>query len=177
MVLNPLAYIKRILTPGFVVTLYYFYKYGAKISPKSEVEISDHLTMGRGCLVGSFTKIKPSDGPLRLGNRCGIATNCFVASGERGIEIGDNFVCGPNVVISASNYSYGQVGVDIRTLGTTSKGVRIGDNVWIGAGSIILDGTTLGDNCIVVAGSLVNRRFPDNVIIQGNPAKIIMKRA
>ncbi len=55
-------------------------------------------------------------------------------------------------------------------------GVRIGKNVWIGAGSIILDGTVIGDNCVVVAGSLVNRRYPDNVIIQGNPAKIIMKR-
>jgi acetyltransferase-like isoleucine patch superfamily enzyme len=177
MVLKPLQYIKRILTPGFVVTLYYSYKYRAKISPRSEVEISGNLKMGRGCVVGSFTKIKASDGPLHMGDRCGIATNCFIASGEKGIEIGDSFVCGPNVVMSASNYSYGEVGVDIRTLGTTSKGVRIGNNVWIGAGSIILDGTTLGDNCIVVAGSLVNRRFPDNVIIQGNPAKIMMKRA
>ena len=168
---------KRILTPGFVVTLYYYYKYRAKISPKSEVEISSHLRMGRGGVIGSFTKIKASDGPLEIGNLCGIATNCFVASGANGIKIGDNFVCGPNVVITASNYSYGQVGVDIRTLETTSKGVRIGDNVWIGAGSVILDGTTLGDNCIVVAGSLVNRRFPDNSIIQGNPAKTILKRA
>jgi acetyltransferase-like isoleucine patch superfamily enzyme len=177
MVLKPLQYIKRILTPGFVVSLYYSFKYGAKISPKSEVEISSNLKMGRGCVVGSFTKIKASDGPLEMGNRCGIATNCFVASGANGIKIGDNFVCGPNVVMSASNYAYGEVGVDIRTLGTTSKGVRIGNNVWIGAGSVLLDGTTLGDNCIVVAGSLVNRRFPDNAIIQGNPAKIIMKRA
>lgn len=177
MVLKPLQYIKRILTPGWVVTLYYSYKYRAKISPKSEVEISDNLKMGRGCIVGSFTKIKASDGPLVMGERCGIATHCFIASGANGIHIGNNFVCGPAVLISASNYSYGEIGVDIRSLGTTSKGIRVGDNVWIGGGSVILDGTVLGDNCIVVAGSLVNRRFPDNVIIQGNPAKIIMKRA
>lgn len=176
MALNTRQYLKRFLTPGFVVTLYYYFKYGAKISPKSEVEIHDNLKLGRGCVVGSFTKVKAADGPFSLGDRCGIATNCFLATGEKGIEIGDNFVCAPNVVLSASNYVYEEVGVHIEDQGTTSKGIRIGNNVWIGAGSVVLDGTVLGDNCIVVAGSLVNRRFPDNAIIQGNPAKILMKR-
>lgn len=167
---------KRLLTPGFIVSIIYFLRYRAKISPKAEVEISDNLRMGPGCVIGSFTKVKASDGPLKLGARCGVATNCFIASGEKGIEVGDNFVCGPNTVITASNYIYDQLGVHVEDQGTTSKGVRIGKNVWIGAGSVILDGTVLGDNCIVVANSLVNRRYPDNAIIQGNPAKILMKR-
>jgi acetyltransferase-like isoleucine patch superfamily enzyme len=58
----------------------------------------------------------------------------------------------------------------------TSLGVRIGSNVWIGANSTILDGAEIGDNSIVVANSLVNRRFPANVIIQGNPAKVVLQR-
>lgn len=177
MVLHPTQYIKRVLTPGWVVSLIYFFRFGAKMSPKAEIELSDNLKIGQRCVVGSFSKIKASDGPLVLGNRCGIATGCFMASGEAGLQIGDNFVCGPNVVMSASNYAYAEVGVDVRDQGTTSRGVRIGNNVWIGAGSIILDGTVLGDNCVVVAGSLVNRRFPNNAVIQGNPAKIIMKRS
>jgi acetyltransferase-like isoleucine patch superfamily enzyme len=60
--------------------------------------------------------------------------------------------------------------------GVTSLGIRIGRNVWVGANSTILDGSVLGDNSIVVANSLVNRRFPPNVIIQGNPAKVILRR-
>ncbi len=176
MKLRARQYVTRILTPGWMVTLIYFFKYRAKMSPKAEVEVSDNLSMGKGCVVGSFSKIKASEGPLNLGRRCGIGTGCFIASGKSGIEIGDNFVCGPNTVISASNYVYSEIGVDIRDQGTTSRGIRIGKNVWIGAGTIVLDGTVLGDNCIVVAGSLVNRRFADNVIIQGNPAKILMKR-
>ncbi|MEM7503186.1 MAG: acyltransferase [Pseudomonadota bacterium] len=176
MALNPGKLAKRVLTPGFVVSLVYYLRYGAKISPKSEVELSDNFTMGPGCVIGSFSKVKAADGPLTMGARCGIATNCFVASGENGIEIGDNFVCGPNSVITASNYIYDEIGVHIEDQGTTSKGVRIGNNVWIGGGSVILDGTVLGDNCIVVANSLVNRRYPENSIIQGNPAKILMKR-
>jgi acetyltransferase-like isoleucine patch superfamily enzyme len=60
--------------------------------------------------------------------------------------------------------------------GRNSKGVKIGRNVWIGANSVVLDGTQLGDNCIVVANSLLNRRYPAGAVLQGNPAKILMKR-
>jgi len=58
----------------------------------------------------------------------------------------------------------------------TSKGIKIGNNVWIGAGCTITDGSVIGDNTIVVANSLVNRRYKDDVIIQGNPGKIILNR-
>jgi acetyltransferase-like isoleucine patch superfamily enzyme len=165
------------LTPGWVVSLVYLRRFGAKISPRAEVDLSDNIKMGKGCVVGSFTKVKASDGPVTMGDRCGIATNCFIAGGPKGIEIGDNFVCGPNVVMTASNYVYAEVGVHLEDQGISSKGVRIGNNVWIGAGCVILDGSVLGDNCIVVAGSLVNRRYPANSIIQGNPAKILTRRA
>ena len=49
----------------------------------------------------------------------------------------------------------------------------IGDDCFIGMNSIILKGTTLGNNVIVGAGSVVHGKFPDNVIIAGNPAKIV----
>ena len=173
MELKPLHYIKRVLTPGWVVTLYCYKKYQAKISPKSEVEISSNLKMGPGCVVGSYTKIKASDGPLEMGDHCGIATNCFIASGANGIKIGDSFVCGPNVVMSASNYAYGEVGVDIRSQGTTSKGVRIGNNVWVGDSALICKGVTIGDNSIVGAWSVVTKDVPANVVVAGNPARII----
>lgn len=51
---------------------------------------------------------------------------------------------------------------------------RIGDNVFIGVNSIILMGTTIGNNCVVGAGSIVSGTFPDDVVIAGNPARIIM---
>ena len=60
--------------------------------------------------------------------------------------------------------------------GSTSKGIRIGDNVWVGAGTTILDGSVVGSNTVIVANSLVNRRYPPDVILQGAPAKIIMRR-
>lgn len=168
--------LKRFLVPSVVTTAVYYARFGAKVSPRAEVELSANFTMGKGCVIGSFTKVKVSDGPLKMGERGGIATGCFVAAGERGIIIGDNFVCGPNVSIISTSYVYDAIGVHLEDQGAVSKGVRIGDNVWIGAGSVILDGSVIDDNSIVVAASLVNRRFPPNSIIQGNPAKVLMRR-
>jgi acetyltransferase-like isoleucine patch superfamily enzyme len=169
--------IRRFLVPQVVTCAYYFFRYRARISPRAEVELSPNLTMGRDCTISSFSKFKASDGPLTLGQRCGFATGCFISTGQKGIIIGDNLVCGPNVVITASNYIHDRLGVHLEDQGHTSKGVRIGNNVWIGANAVILDGSVLGDNTIVVANSLVNRRYPANTIIQGSPAKIILKRA
>ena len=55
-------------------------------------------------------------------------------------------------------------------------GVKIGNDCWIGAKATILDGTVIGDHCIVAAGAVVKGVFPDNVIIGGIPAKIIGER-
>lgn len=168
--------IKRFLIPAIFVNFYYFVKYSAKISPRAEVELSNNLKFGPGCTVSSFTKIKANQGPVVMGARCGFATGCFISSGEKGIKIGDDFMCGPNAVITASNYLYDRVDVPLEQQGHVSKGVRIGNNVWLGAGSVVLDGTVIGDNTIVVANSMLNRRYPANSILQGNPAKVILRR-
>jgi acetyltransferase-like isoleucine patch superfamily enzyme len=168
--------LRRFLVPKFVVSLVAFVRWRARISTLAEVELSSNLRLGPRTTVSSFTKIKTSEGVLRTGRDCGFANGCFIAAGAGGIELGDDVLCGPNVVIIAINYRYAEVRVPFAQQGTSSTGVRIGSNVWIGANVTILDGSVIGDNTIVVANSLVNRRFPPNVIVQGNPAKIIMRR-
>jgi acetyltransferase-like isoleucine patch superfamily enzyme len=132
--------------------------------------------LGKNCVVSSFAKIKASEGTLRLGDRGGIANGCFISAGEGGIQIGRNFICGPNVNIIGQNYAHGEKDMHLEDIGVVSRGISIGDNVWIGAGSTITDGAVIGNNTIVVANSLVNRRYPDDVILQGNPAKVIFRR-
>lgn len=52
------------------------------------------------------------------------------------------------------------------------KEIRIGDNVWIGAGVIVLPGCRIGDNCVIAAGSVVCADIPDNCMAAGVPAKV-----
>ncbi len=158
------------------MSLVAFLRWRARISTRAEVELSSKLRLGARTTVSSFTKIKTAEGFVHTGRDCGFANGCFIAAGAGGIELGDDVLVGPNVVIIAINYRYAEVRVPFAQQGTTSAGVRIGNNVWIGANTTILDGSVIGDNTIIVANSLVNRRFPPNVIIQGNPAKIIMRR-
>jgi acetyltransferase-like isoleucine patch superfamily enzyme len=166
----------RTFAPGFVATLYYYVRYSATVSPRAEIDITRNIRFGRGCIVASFAKIKASEGPLRLGNRGGIGSGCFISAGEGAIVIGDNFICGPNVSIVGQNYVHDKKGIHLEDQGVISKGITIGDNVWIGASSTITDGSHLGHNTVVVANSLVNGRFPDDVILCGCPARVIFRR-
>lgn len=168
--------VRRFAIPSPVVSLLGLLRFGARISWRAEVELTSNLQLGRRTTISSFSKVKTAGGVFRTGSDCGLGNGCFVAPGSAGIELGDHVLCGPNVVIIGCNYRYAALDVPFEQQGLTSIGVRIGRNVWIGANSTILDGSVIGDNTIVVANSLVNRRFPPNVIVQGNPARVVMRR-
>lgn len=167
---------RRFLIPGMFVTLYLQLKHKAKVSPKAEVELSPNLRLGRGITIGSFTKVKSDKGLLEIGARSSFANGCFIGSGPKGLRIGENFVCGPNVAIVPSNYVFDKKDVALADQGHTSKGITIGDNVWVGAGAVILDGAVLGNNTIVTAGSVVEGKFDGDCVLRGNPAEIIARR-
>lgn len=89
------------------------------------------------------------------------------------VSIGDYCKITAGVTILAHDYSRS---VSSRVYGQYMGGmlpVSIGDNVFIGENAMILMGTTIGNNCIVGANSLVKGVFPDNVVIAGNPAKVV----
>ncbi|EGP4801921.1 chorismate mutase [Enterococcus faecium] len=87
------------------------------------------------------------------------------------IEIGDNCMFAPNVQLYTATHPLHPVK---RNSGLEyAKPIKIGDNVWLGGGVIITPGVTLGNNVVVGAGSVVTKSFPDNVVIAGNPARII----
>lgn len=120
----------------------------------------DHLRR-EGVIIGEHTEIYSP-------NRTSIDTNKFSL-----ITIGDYCKITSGVTILAHDYSRS---VPRRVYGQFVGGslpVRIGDNVFIGVHATILMGTTIGNNCIVGAGSVVSGTFPDNVVIAGNPAKVV----
>jgi acetyltransferase-like isoleucine patch superfamily enzyme len=169
--------LRRFLLPGFVVTVHGYLKYRCLISHRAEVEITRHLAVGEKAVVASFTKIKSADGPLRIGRHVEISNGCVISSHTGGVEIGDDCLIGPNVSIVGNNYRYDQLDVPIRLQEKVSpKGIRIGSNVWIGAGCVILDGAAIGSGTILAPNSVVAGKIPENSIAQGNPAKVIFTR-
>lgn len=170
------SYMQRFFVPRFAVSLYYFFRYRCRVSTRAEVELSPFLQIGRRSEISSFTKIKASYGPLRIGKNCFIGAGCFISSHQGGVLIGDDCLISPNVTIIANNYNYQRMDVPFREQGCSSKGVRIGDNVWIGCGASILDGAQIGSGVIVTPNSVVSGKIPDHAIAQGNPAKVIFMR-
>ena len=90
------------------------------------------------------------------------------------IEIGDDVQITEGVTILTHGYDWSVLkGVYGEVLGS-SGGVKIGNNVFIGMKSTILKGVHIGSNVIIGANSLVNKDIPDNCVVAGNPAKVIM---
>ncbi|PLS33132.1 acetyltransferase [Carnobacterium maltaromaticum] len=87
------------------------------------------------------------------------------------ITIGDNVMFAPGVQLYTATHPIDPVE---RNSGLEyAKPITIGNNVWIGGSAIVVPGVTLGDNVVVAAGAVVTKSFPDNVVIGGNPARVI----
>ena len=87
------------------------------------------------------------------------------------VKIGDDALFGPNVSILTATHL---VDPALRPKNADyTKAVTIGNNVWVGAGSIINPGVTIGDNSVIGSGSVVTKNIPANVVAVGNPCKII----
>lgn len=108
-----------------------------------------------------------------IGNNVGMS-GATIYSREK-IVIGNNTFIGANVKILDNDFH--PLDIDDRNNDNKnkikSKEINIGENCFIGVNSIILKGTTIGNGSIVGAGSVVTGKFPENVILAGNPAKII----
>ena len=114
-----------------------------------------------------------------LGNNCEINMNCVFLDCNK-ITIGDNALIAPGVHIytvfhpvSARERLNKSVNADFPFAISKTAPVTIGNNVWIGGGSIILPGVTIGNNVTIGAGSVVTKSIPDNVLALGNPCKVI----
>ena len=87
------------------------------------------------------------------------------------IYVGDCTMFGPNVVVATAGHP---ILPELREQQYQyNMPVRIGRNCWIGAGAIILPGITIGDNVVVGAGSVVTRDLPDSVVAAGNPCRVL----
>ena len=107
---------------------------------------------------------------IRLGARAFInANSVFLDCAE--IVIGDDFQCGPAVQLLTPEHP---LDATERKSGLEhARPIRIGDDVWLGGGSIVLAGVSIGDRAVVGAGAVVTKDVPADVVVAGNPARVI----
>ncbi|MGB2336435.1 MAG: acyltransferase [Alcanivorax sp.] len=130
------------------------------------------IIVGDGCQIAADCVIH---GPVRLGQRVSLNHHVSLEGGAAGIDIGDDTRIAAYCTLFAFNH-----GMDadrrVREQPVTSRGIRIGCDVWIGARAGIVDGVTLGDHAVVGMGAVVTRDVPPWTIVAGNPARPIGRR-
>ena len=108
---------------------------------------------------------------IHLGARAFFNANCvFLDCAE--IRIGDNFQAGPGVQLLTPEHPLDAVA---RRGTETARPIVIGDDVWIGGGAIVLAGVTIGHRSVIGAGSVVTKDVPPDVVVVGNPARIVRR--
>ena len=98
-----------------------------------------------------------------------------VLRGQGGITIGDRVYTSPLVQLLAVNHVFEDPGRPFVDQGITATGIRIENDVWIGAGAIVTDGVRIGAGAVIAAGSLVNKDVPPHTVVAGVPAAVVRK--
>lgn len=110
--------------------------------------------------------LKSSGGEIRLGANCFLNNGVSITS-YSAVEIGANALLGDNVRIYDHDHIFGP-NVIATNEGLVSAPVKIGENVWIGSGSTVLRGVTIGDNCVIAAGTIVRGNIPPNSLVRSS---------
>lgn len=137
-----------------------------------QIILGDNVKIGAYSLLTCTSHMSKLGLGLRMGNNSAIGDFAhFGASG--GIEIGNDVIMGSYISFHSENHNFEDSARLIREQGTSSKGIVIGNNVWVGAKVTFLDGCSVGDNSVVAAGAVVTQTFPSNSVVGGVPAKVI----
>ena len=127
------------------------------------VFIRSDTVIGQGCTIGSYVDI---EGEVRIGNHVSLQSACYIT---RGVVIEDDVFCGPRVTtMNDKRICHRRPGLTFdRQAPRIKRGARVG------GGSVLLPGVTIGENAFVGAGSVVTRDVPDFAIVAGNPARVV----
>lgn len=133
------------------------------------------ISLGPGTVVHRGAMLLPYGGFIRLGKRCRV-NPYSVLYGHGGLTIGDYVRIAAHCVIVPSNHGIALDGGLIADQPLTKRGVRIGNDVWLGAGVRVLDGAVIGDGCVVAAGAVVRGALERYGIYAGVPARLVRMR-
>lgn len=154
----------------------------AYVSPDARIHGS---TRGTRIVIGAHTQVYDfvviravgGLGDIVIGEHCYINPHCVLYSGS-GIRFGNYVLVGPGCSIVPANHAIERTDIVMRKQGfmPSKGGVVIEDDVWLGAGCVVLDGTHIESGVVVAAGSVVSGRLTGRAIWGGNPCRLIRER-
>jgi acetyltransferase-like isoleucine patch superfamily enzyme len=166
--------LRRYGVPSVVVSAYHFSRSRALISWSARVQFSKTITFGSRCVVKPFAVIQSSGGTVSFGSECAISSFDHFSTGEGDIVVGDYVRFAPScTIVGGTKEVSDRSKLIVDQPEVHPNGIIIGDDVLVGAGSVILPATKIGRGAVIGAGSVVNGDIPDYAIVAGAPAKII----
>ncbi len=128
-----------------------------------------HVTLSAGMVPGQQCVTDPV---VRIGDRCLFGRGSGIV-GHLSIEIGDDVWTGHHVYLTDQNHAYEDLQRPISQQVMPERPVRVGDGSWLGHGTVVLPGATIGRHVVIGANSVVRGDIPDFVVAAGNPAVVV----
>jgi acetyltransferase-like isoleucine patch superfamily enzyme len=153
-----------------------------RMAPRCELHILSapprrgRIRIGERCDLSTGVTLHPYGGKIKLGDRVFVGP-FVVIYGHGGVEIGAGTLIAMHCRIVSSNHAVLTMDRPMRGEPDILQPVKIGRDVWLGAGVTVLGGVTIGDGCVVGAGAVVHRDLPAGSVAVGVPAHVIRNRA
>ena len=128
------------------------------------------FSLGDYSVVESFACINNAVGDVIIGDHTRIGLHNTIIGP---VDIGSHVNLAQGITVTALNHNFGDTDKRIDEQGVSTNPVTIEDDVWIGANAVILPGVTIGEHCVVAAGSVVTKDVPPHSLVAGVPAKVM----
>ena len=142
----------------------------AKGTGNRGIEIGDGVFLGRGTILSC------KDGDITLGEHTNLGFHCEIFSGST-VTVGRHGLFAAYVYLVGGGHEFERADLAVVDQPRSSRGIRLGDNVWLGTGTKVLDGVRLGSHVVVGANAVVNTDLPAGAIAAGVPARVLRQRS
>jgi acetyltransferase-like isoleucine patch superfamily enzyme len=147
------------------------------VCPRVKFEIGRDATlrMGRWSWIGHDSKIRVHEGEVSIGAKTVMGQECTISAYQH-VSIGRECIIADRVMLIDFDHGVVEVERPIRLQGIYKRDVWVGSNVWMGYGSCILRGVSIGHNSVVGTNAVVTKDVPENAVVGGVPARVLRMR-